>query len=70
MSAKRRPACQPRFDRLEGRVLLGGNPPAFPTPPIIKTAYDANLYYYDVDGKNVAPNGSGQTIAIVNPGID
>jgi subtilase family serine protease len=65
MSAKRRPACQPRFDHVEGRALL-----VTLTPPIIKTAYNANHDYDDINGQNVAPNGSGQTIAIVVDGID
>ncbi len=65
MSAKRRSACKPSFDRLEGRALL-----VTLTPPIIKTAYDANNYYYEFNGGNVTPNGSGVTIAIVVDGID
>ena len=69
MSAKRRPACQPRLDHLDGRILLSGPAPTFPTPHIIKTAYYDN-FNFDVGGASVACNGSGQTIAIVDVGTD
>jgi hypothetical protein len=69
MSAKRRRACRPRLDHLDGRVLLSGSPPAFPTPHIIKTAYYDN-FKFSIGGTPVACNGSGQTIAIVDVGID
>src|SRR5215471_9564700 len=66
MPAKRRTAFRPRFDDLDGRVLMSASPLV---PSQIRQAYQEN-FTFNVNGRSTSASGAGQTIAIVNAGLD
>jgi subtilase family serine protease len=66
MTAKRRSSFRPRFDELDGRILMSASPLV---PSQIRQAYLEN-FYFNVNGRITTATGAGQTIAIVIGGLD
>ena len=66
MLPKHRPTFRPGFDNLDGRILLSAIPL---TPTQIRQAYAEN-FTFNVNGDSYAATGAGQTIAIMEGGLD
>ena len=66
MLPKHRPTFRPGFDNLDGRILLSASPLS---PVQIRQAYAEN-FNFNVNGRSYAATGAGQTIAIIDAGLD
>ncbi len=66
MLPKHRPTFRPGFDNLDGRILLSASPLS---PAQIRQAYAEN-FNFNVNGRSYAATGAGQTIAIIEGGLD
>jgi len=66
MLPKHRPTFRPGFDNLDGRILLSASPLI---PAQIRQAYSEN-FNFNVNGHSYAATGAGQTIAIIDAGLD